>query len=108
MFLNIFSCKRRTFYSYKIRCFYFVESWNWVNGNIYYKINIFRPYNSNNNCNFILKEAWELITNDFSPLLDTKLLDEEIEKIETVLSDYKDVYFDYHELRTRRVGKQNT
>lgn len=54
---------------------------------------------------FILKEAWELITNDFSPLLDTKLLDEEIEKIETVLSDYKDVYFDYHELRTRRVGK---
>lgn len=54
---------------------------------------------------FILKEAWELITSAFSPLLDSTLPDEEIELIKDTLGNYKDIYVDYHELRTRRAGK---
>lgn len=54
---------------------------------------------------FILKEAWELIKNAFTPLLDEKLSDIEIDAIKNVLDTHKDIYLDYHELRTRRAGK---
>lgn len=54
---------------------------------------------------FILKEAWELIKNAFMPLIDEKLSDIEIDTIKKVLEAHKDIYLDYHELRTRRAGK---
>jgi len=54
---------------------------------------------------FILKEAWELIKNAFSPLLDSKLSDMEIDTIKEVLEAQEDIYCDYHDLRTRRAGR---
>lgn len=52
----------------------------------------------------IIKEAWSLCRNAFCPLLDTKLSDEEEEKIKTIISGYKGKVVDYHKLRTRKSG----
>jgi cation diffusion facilitator family transporter len=53
---------------------------------------------------FIVKEAWELIREAFSPLLDVKLSDEEEASILKVMDKYKDQFIDYHALRTRKAG----
>lgn len=52
----------------------------------------------------IIKEAWELCRNAFSPLLDAKLSDEEEEKIAEVMKHYKNEIINYHKLRTRKSG----
>lgn len=53
---------------------------------------------------FILKEAVELLKVAFAPLMDVKISDEEIEIINGIISKYKSVYCDFHDLRTRRAG----
>lgn len=52
----------------------------------------------------IIKESWALCRNAFSPLIDTKLSDEEERKILAVMSKYKNEILDYHRLRTRKSG----
>jgi cation diffusion facilitator family transporter len=49
----------------------------------------------------IIYESWMLLRKAFSPLLDTALSTEEIEKLERIL-DEMDV--EYHDLRTRAAG----
>ena len=53
---------------------------------------------------FILKEAFELLMSAFSPLLDVKLSEAEIEIITEVINEHNSVYCDYHNLRTRKSG----
>ncbi|MBL4933080.1 cation diffusion facilitator family transporter [Clostridium paridis] len=53
---------------------------------------------------FILKEAFELLKNAFSPLLDARLSDDEIMIIEDTIDNYKSVYCNFHNLRTRKSG----
>lgn len=52
----------------------------------------------------IIKEAWHLCKNAFSPLLDSRLSEEEEGKIREVIAKYKESIVDYHKLRTRKVG----
>jgi cation diffusion facilitator family transporter len=52
----------------------------------------------------IIKESWTLCRNAFSPLIDTKLSDEEERKILVVMNKYKNEILDYHRLRTRKSG----
>lgn len=52
----------------------------------------------------IIKEAWELCKNAFSPLLDAKLSDEEEEKVISIMENYKSEIIDFHELKTRKSG----
>ena len=49
----------------------------------------------------ILKEAYELLARAFSPLLDSSLKREELEKLENMLQD---MGVKYHDLKTRRAG----
>ena len=53
---------------------------------------------------FILKEAFELLKNAFSPLLDARLSDDEIIIIEDTIDNYNSVYCNFHNLRTRKSG----
>lgn len=53
---------------------------------------------------FILKEAFSLLKSAFNPLLDYKLSDEEIKKIEGTIAKYSSIYCDFHNLRTRKSG----
>lgn len=53
----------------------------------------------------IVKEAWELCSNAFKPLLDAKLSDEEEEQIREVLHKYVKQIVNFHELRTRKAGQ---
>jgi cation diffusion facilitator family transporter len=53
---------------------------------------------------FILKESYELLKTAFSPLLDVKLSDEELEVIKAEMNNHHDLYCNYHDLRTRRSG----
>lgn len=52
----------------------------------------------------ILKEAWSLCRNAFSPLLDVSLTDDERIKIEKILETYDEKIEGFHKLRTRKSG----
>lgn len=52
----------------------------------------------------IIKEAWVLCSNAFTPLLDASLPEAEENKIIEVLEQYNDQIVDYHMLRTRKSG----
>lgn len=52
----------------------------------------------------IIKEAWSLCRNAFGPLMDTKLSDDDENKIKVTMDKFKDEIVDYHELRTRKSG----
>lgn len=52
----------------------------------------------------IIKEAISLCKHAFNPLLDTKLSDDDENKINGVMSRYKNEIIDYHMLRTRKSG----
>lgn len=54
---------------------------------------------------FILKEAVEMLRSAFSPLIDSKLSDSELETIRKVMAKFNARFIDYHELRTRKSGK---
>lgn len=53
---------------------------------------------------FILKEAFEMLGHSFSPLLDARLSDNEINVIKSEIEKFKNIYCDYHDLRTRKAG----
>ncbi len=53
---------------------------------------------------YIMKEAYKLGKKSFLPLLDTRLSKEEVQIIHQILSNYKQEYIEYHDLRTRRSG----
>lgn len=55
---------------------------------------------------FILKEAYELLKNAFQPLLDVKLSDAEIAKVQQAIESYNSAYCNYHRLKTRRSGSK--
>jgi cation diffusion facilitator family transporter len=52
----------------------------------------------------IIKEAWELCKNAFDYLLDTKLTDAEVSKIEKIIRIYSDKIEDFHKIKTRKSG----
>lgn len=52
----------------------------------------------------IVKQAWHLCRNAFTPLLDASLSEEEELKIKEVLDSYNGRIKEYHELRTRKSG----
>ena len=54
---------------------------------------------------FILKEAFEMLKNAYTPLIDSQLSDEEIGQVKIVLEKYDNVFTGFHALRTRRAGK---
>lgn len=54
---------------------------------------------------FILKEAFELLSSAFNPLLDIKLSDEEIEIIKNSINKYSSLFCNYHKLKTRKSGR---
>lgn len=54
---------------------------------------------------FILKEAIELITNAFHPLMDHKLSDDEEIEIGNAIKKYEGEYIEYHDFRSRKSGK---
>lgn len=53
---------------------------------------------------FILKESFVLLQSAFNPLLDVKLSDKEIKTIENAIGNYRSVYCNFHNLRTRKSG----
>lgn len=53
----------------------------------------------------IIKAAWDLTRDSFLPLLDTSLSGDELMKIEQTLEDYTDEYISYHNLRSRKSGR---
>lgn len=52
----------------------------------------------------IIKEAYLLCKNAFTPLMDEKLSDEEEEKIKTIIEKYEPNIINFHKLRTRKSG----
>jgi cation diffusion facilitator family transporter len=54
---------------------------------------------------FILKEAFELLKTAFNPLLDAPLSQREISIIEDEINTHKDIYCNFHNLRTRKSGR---
>lgn len=54
----------------------------------------------------IIKAAYDLTRKAFSPLVDRALTEEELTVIREVLSMYQDNFIEYHELRTRRAGRE--
>ncbi len=54
----------------------------------------------------ILKAAYDLTRKAFMPLMDTALTDDEIDCIKAVLDEYAAEYVSYHDMRTRRAGRE--
>jgi cation diffusion facilitator family transporter len=54
----------------------------------------------------IFKAAYDLTRKAFVPLLDTALEDHNIEAVHYVLAEYGYSYLEYHDLRTRRAGRE--
>lgn len=54
---------------------------------------------------FILKEAYQLLKAAFNPLLDATLSQKEISIIEDEINKHKEIYCNYHNLRTRKSGR---
>jgi cation diffusion facilitator family transporter len=52
----------------------------------------------------IIKEAWKLCKEALNYLLDTKLTDEDEDKIKEIISKYNDKFKEYHKLKTRKSG----
>lgn len=53
----------------------------------------------------IVKAAWDLTRNSFLPLLDTSLSRDELIIIEKTLDEYTNEYISYHNLRSRKSGR---
>ncbi len=54
----------------------------------------------------IIKAAYELLRKAFLPLMDTALEETYIEMIRKALEEHKHAYLEYHDLRTRRSGRE--
>jgi cation diffusion facilitator family transporter len=55
---------------------------------------------------FIIRESYILLKNAYSPLLDSKLPDEEIEIIKQAIERQKSDNISFHQLRTRKAGSK--
>lgn len=55
----------------------------------------------------IVKAAYDLTKKAFTPLMDTSLDDEMIDLIESILSKYDSKFIEYHDLRTRKAGRES-
>jgi len=53
----------------------------------------------------IIREAWQLLNHAYHPLLDSTLPSEEYKKIIQIIDKYCDEKIQYHDLRTRKAGK---
>lgn len=54
----------------------------------------------------IIWAAVELTRKAFAPLLDTRLDDEKVRNVEIILNEYSCDYLEYHNLRTRKAGRE--
>ncbi len=54
----------------------------------------------------IIKAAYDLTQKAFMPLMDTALSDSEIGSIKSILDEFSTQYVSYHDLRTRRAGRE--
>ncbi len=52
----------------------------------------------------IIKESWELCSTAFSPLLDSRLPEDEVQEIMDIIENYKPEIIDFHMLKTRKSG----
>lgn len=55
----------------------------------------------------IIKAAYDLSKKAFMPLIDTSLDSESLNLIESILEEHKSQYFEYHDLRTRKAGRES-
>lgn len=55
---------------------------------------------------FIIKEAWNLSKGAFDYLIDVKLSDQEEAEIVKIIEEHKDMFVDYHKLKTRKSGNK--
>ena len=53
----------------------------------------------------IIKAAFELTHKAFTPLIDTALTEEEVDEIRAIIENYSDRFVEYHDVRTRRSGR---
>lgn len=54
----------------------------------------------------IIKAAYDLTRKAFVPLLDTALEEQHLQAVQHVLAEHQYLYVEYHELRTRRSGRE--
>lgn len=54
----------------------------------------------------IIKAAYDLTRKAFMPLIDTALSDNEIDSIKSILDQFATEYVSYHNMRTRRAGRE--
>lgn len=54
----------------------------------------------------IIKAAYELTRKAFRPLMDTALSTNEIAKVKAAMDTFNESYISYHDLRTRRAGRE--
>lgn len=52
----------------------------------------------------IIREALEVIEENFGEIIDKRLDDEEEEEIKSIIEGYKNYFIDYHKLKTRKSG----
>lgn len=52
----------------------------------------------------IIREALEVIEENFGEIIDKRLDDEEEEEIKSIIEEYKNYFIDYHKLKTRKSG----
>lgn len=55
----------------------------------------------------IIKAAYDLTKKAFMPLVDISLEPSTIEQIENILAEYNHLFDEYHELRTRKAGRES-
>lgn len=55
----------------------------------------------------ILKAAWDLTVKAFAPLMDTSMDQDSIKLVESILDEYNNYFLEYHELRTRKAGRES-
>lgn len=55
----------------------------------------------------IFKAAYDLTKKAFMPLIDSALEDDQISVVESVLCEYSDNFIEYHDLRTRKAGRES-
>ncbi len=55
---------------------------------------------------YIMKEAYQLGKQSFTPLLDASLSEEEKNTIRKIIESYQEEFIEYHDLRTRRAGAE--
>lgn len=55
----------------------------------------------------IIKAAYDLTKKAFMPLLDAAIEPENIRLVESILDEYNGSFFEYHELRTRKAGRES-